>query len=60
MKLSCFEKSFGKIASPTTSFIVEREMREKAAISYFSQLHPSLCLCERGGKTASPMKLFWK
>jgi len=35
------EKVFGKIASPTTSCIVEREMRERAAIIYFFQLHPT-------------------
>ena len=32
----------------------------RTAISYFFQFHPNLCLCERRGKTVSPMKLFWK
>jgi len=49
---------FGKIASPTTSCIDERKMRERAAISYFSQFHPNSCLCEKKRKTASPIKLF--
>jgi hypothetical protein len=36
------KKVFGKIASPTTSCIVERERNEeRAAISYFFQLHPN-------------------
>jgi hypothetical protein len=26
---------FGKIASPTTSYIDEREMRKRATVSYF-------------------------
>jgi len=52
------EKVFGKIASSTTSYIDEREMRERAAISYFFQLHSNSSLCERRRKTASPMKLF--
>jgi hypothetical protein len=47
---------FGKIASPTTSYIVKRE----AAISYFFPALSNLCFCERREKTASPMKLFWK
>jgi hypothetical protein len=36
------EKVFGKIASPTTLCIDERErkMRERAVISYFFQLYP--------------------
>jgi len=29
------EKVFGKIVSPTTSCVDEREMRERAAIRYF-------------------------
>jgi len=33
-------------------------MRERAAISYFFQLHPNLCLCDRRGKTASPINCF--
>jgi len=50
---------FGKIASPTTSYIVERE----AAISYFFPASSNLCFCERRRKkqlkkTASLMKLF--
>jgi len=32
---------FGKIASSTTSCIDEREIKERAAISYFFQLHPT-------------------
>jgi hypothetical protein len=53
------EELFGKTASPTASCMDEREMRERAGISYYFQLHPNSCLCERR-KTASPMKLFWK
>jgi hypothetical protein len=55
------EKVFDKIASPTTSCIIEREreMRERAVINYFFQLHPDLCFYERR-KTTLPMKLFWK
>jgi len=59
MKLSCFGKMFGKIVSPTTSYIVERERNEgEAAISYFFPASSNLYLRERRGKTASPMKLF--
>jgi len=55
------EKVFGKIASPTTLYIVERERNEgEAAISYFFPASSNLCICERRGKTVSPMKLFWK
>jgi len=51
---------FAKIASSTTSCIVEREIKKRVAISYFFQLHPNSCLCERRGKIALPIKLFWK
>jgi hypothetical protein len=34
-------------------------MRERAAISYFFQLHP-IYIFVRRRKTVSPMKLFWK
>jgi len=54
------EKVFGKIASPTTLCIVERENEGEAAISYFFSASSNLCFCERRGKTASLMKLFWK
>jgi len=43
---------FGKIASPTTSCIVEREMRERVAISYFFQLHSNSCLCKEERKNS--------
>jgi hypothetical protein len=53
------KKVFGKIASPTTLCIDEREKwGERVAISYFFQLHPNSYLCERRRKTTSPMKLF--
>jgi hypothetical protein len=45
-----WKKVFGKIASPTISYIVERE----AAISYFFSASSNLCICERREKTASP------
>jgi len=56
---------FGKIVwqnSFTNNFIHgwEREMRERARISYFFQLHPNSCVCERRRKTTSWVKLFWK
>jgi len=35
-------------------------MRERADISYYFQIHPNPCLCERRRKTTSPIKLFWK
>jgi len=57
-EVELFWEKFGKIASPTTSCIVEREMKERAVISYFFQFHPNLCFCERRRKTVSPMKLF--
>jgi hypothetical protein len=44
------KKVFDKIASPTTLCIDEREMEERAAISYFFQLHPYLCLYKRRKK----------
>jgi len=43
---------FGKIVSPTTSY--ERNERE------FFQLYPNLCLCERRGKTTSPIEAVLK
>ena len=46
----CLEKIFSKIASQTTSCIVEREIRESCNKLLFFQLHPNLCLCERRGK----------
>jgi hypothetical protein len=36
------------------------DVRERAEISYFFQLLPNSCLCERRRKTTSTMKLFWK
>jgi len=63
VKLSCFEKTVWQ-NSFTNSFMHgqerEREMRERARISYFFQLHPNSCVCERRRKTTSWVKLFWK
>jgi hypothetical protein len=36
----------------------EREIGERAMISYFFQLHPNLYLYERTRKTVLPIKLF--
>jgi hypothetical protein len=54
------KKIFDKIASPTASYIDEREIKERAAISYFFQLHPNSCLCERRKKITSSIKLFFR
>jgi hypothetical protein len=51
------EKVFGKIASPATSCIVERERERnerEAAISYFFPASSNLYLCERREKQLHP------
>ena len=60
MKLSCFGESVGKIASPTTLCIVEREKWGRSCNKLlFFQLHPTYVFVRGGKKIASPMKLFW-
>jgi len=48
------KKCLEKIAS----LINDKDIRKRAAISYFFQLHPNSYPCERRRKTALHMKLF--
>jgi hypothetical protein len=55
VKLSCFEKLFGKTASPTTSCMDERE---SARITYFFSFIPTNVSMSGGEITSSRIKLF--
>jgi hypothetical protein len=52
------EKLFGKTASPTTSCMDERDMRERARINYFFSFIPTNVSVSGGEITSSRIKLF--